>query len=257
MDLDHLSYSSISTYQTCARAWKFHYIDRVPTKAAAALVFGSAFHGVIEDYLTVPGGDLQSTWAERWHAQLEQDGTDAVDWGTDTPEALHNLGVSMFTAKEVIEPLSTIRAMVEDSGPVIERRVTLQVPGVPIPVIGYIDIITDDGVPGDFKTSARRWSDARGSDEMQPVFYLAALNQAAYAGNPERRFRHYVFTKTKKPELQIIETTRTAGELLWLLDMIRSVWEGIAAGAFPMNPSTWKCSPQYCEYWSRCRGRYG
>jgi hypothetical protein len=92
---------------------------------------------------------------------------------------------------------------------------------------------------------------------MQPVFYLAALNQQGYALNPERRFKHYVFTKTKKPELQVIETTRTAGEMLWLLDMIRSVWEGIDRGAFPMNPGSWKCSPKYCEYWSICRGLYG
>ena len=255
-NIEHLSYSSISTYQMCARAWKYHYVDKAPTKVGAALVFGSAFHGAIEEYLRQTNVPLVA-WHSHWNAQLEQDGTDRVDWGTDTPEALYNLGVTMLSAKEVIEPLSTIRVMVDGKGPVIEKYVTLQVPGVPIPVIGYIDVMTVDGVPGDFKTSARRWSDDKGAEEMQPVFYLAALNQEGWSGNKDRRFRHYVFTKTKKPELQIIETTRTAGEMLWLLDMVRSVWEGISAEVYPMNPGSWKCSPKWCEYWPICRGRYG
>ena len=256
MELDHLSYSSISTYQMCPRSWRLHYIDKVPTLTAAALVFGSAFHNCIEAYLK-GGGSPEELWPHRWNAQIEQNNADNIEWADETPESLFNLGLSMLTAKEVIEPLSTIRAMVSDDGPAIERYITLSVPGVPIPVVGYIDIITEDGVPGDFKTSSRRWSDSRGADEMQPVFYLAALNQAGYDRNPERHFRYYVFTKTRKPELQIIETTRTAGELLWLLDMIRSVWESIDAGAFPMNPGSWKCSPKWCGYWSVCRGRYG
>jgi hypothetical protein len=38
--------------------------------------------------------------------------------------------------------------------------------------------------------------------------------------------------------------------------MIQAAWRGIEAGVYPMNPSTWKCSPKYCEYWPLCRGRY-
>jgi hypothetical protein len=96
---------------------------------------------------------------------------------------------------------------------------------------------------------------------MQPVFYLAALNQAGYdsrfAGfdsNPDLAFRHYVFVKTKTPKVQIWETTRTVSDLFWLFGLISDVWQAIDRGAFPPNPGTWKCSPRYCEYWHLCRG---
>jgi len=85
------------------------------------------------------------------------------------------------------------------------------------------------------------------------VFYLAALNQAGYTLNCGL-FRHYVFVKTKKPQIQIWESYRTIGQMFWLFGLIKETWEAISAGAFPPNTTTFKCSPRYCEYWGICRG---
>ena len=51
VNIDHLSYSSIGTYQMCPRSWRFHYLDKVPAPASGAMVFGNAVHGAIEDYV--------------------------------------------------------------------------------------------------------------------------------------------------------------------------------------------------------------
>ena len=51
MGLDHLSYSSISTWLMCPRSWKYRYLDRVPVPTSPALMFGSAFHNTVEEYL--------------------------------------------------------------------------------------------------------------------------------------------------------------------------------------------------------------
>ena len=42
-----LSYSSISTYQNCPLAYKFRYIDRLPTKRTRYLSFGSSLHAIL------------------------------------------------------------------------------------------------------------------------------------------------------------------------------------------------------------------
>jgi hypothetical protein len=42
-ELDHLSYSSISSYLGCGQNWKFHYKDEIKTPTSPELVFGSAF----------------------------------------------------------------------------------------------------------------------------------------------------------------------------------------------------------------------
>ena len=75
-------------------------------------------------------------------------------------------------------------------------------------MVGYIDVITADGIPGDFKTSARTWTVDKALNETQPLFYLAALNQIGVR-EVNLRFRHYVFVKTKTPQFQVIEHSHT------------------------------------------------
>lgn len=255
-ELQHLSYSSISSYLYCARAWRYHYLDKIETPTSPELVLGSAFHGAIEDYLTARTvareADLTTSWAASWTKQTE--GKD-IDWGADTPERFHNDGLRLIDSAPVRELVDGLRVAVDDQGPKIERKVELRVPGVPIPIIGYIDLVAHDGVPCDLKTSARAWTSDRAQSELQSLFYLAALNQA---GDNSHRwtFRHLVFVKTKTPQVQILEHSHRPGEVLWMFSMIRDIWNAIDGGHFPCNPTGWKCSPNFCDYWARCRGKY-
>lgn len=248
--IEHLSYSSISTYLSCGWYWKMKYIDKKPTTTSPELVFGSAFHNTVENFLLPQNTEQQSLltlWQQKW---TEQIGKDEINWGIEhTPESYFNEGVRMLGNKDIQEGIAVIKAKE------IECKVELRVPAVPVPIVGYIDVITQDGVPGDFKTSKASWSNDKALGEMQPLFYLAALNQAGVSV-PGWTFRHYIFVKTKTPQFQMIEHVHKPSQLMWLFNMIQSVWKGIEAEIFPMNPTGWKCSPNYCEYWGDCRGKY-
>lgn len=249
-EIDHLSYSSVSLYTTCGRAWCYKYIENAPTKASPALVFGSAMHAVIEGQIGGSELDPVADWQRTWAAKVE-----GITFDTDASESLCNDGIRMLTAPAVLDGIRAVRVMHDQAGdPMIEKMVQLQVPGVPVPVIGYIDLITEDGVPGDIKTSAKSWSQDQAQNEMQPLFYLAALNQAG-TPVPDNRFRHYVLVKTKTPQWQVWETRHANAEMFWLFRMIADVWTGIERGVFVPNPGSWKCSPQYCDFWEQCRGR--
>lgn len=248
--LEHLSFSSISRYLTCARDWKFHYIEHAPALTSANLVFGSAVHNTVEAYVQI-GSEIGELWQAAWDDQMNEN-KGFVDWGDNTPESMFNQGLCMMKHADILSLLDTLHPLSHEW---IERKVELRVPGVPLPVIGYIDIVTQDGIPGDFKTSARSWTADKAADEMQPLFYLAALNQSGYTQNPEWLFRHYVFVKTKEPKVQVFEHRHEPQQLFWMFEMIKSVWDAIEAGVYPLNPTGWKCSPQYCDYWSQCRGR--
>ncbi|MFO7742773.1 MAG: PD-(D/E)XK nuclease family protein, partial [Anaerolineae bacterium] len=204
--IDHLSYSSINTYLLCPRAWRYRYLDKVDVPTSPALIFGSAFHEAVEQYLTMRHSGDELPVAElfdaTWETQLEQN--DDVDWGDDSEESLLETATRMLTDDSIVAQIDALRPLIIDNAPVIEKYVTITVPGVPIPIVGYIDIITDDGIPGDLKTSGRKWYGDKAEQEMQPVFYLAALNQEGYDLNPELRFRHYVYTKTKSPVVQVL-----------------------------------------------------
>jgi len=50
----HISYSAISTYQQCPKAWQLLYRDKsVPFRQNIYLTFGSAMHETIQEWLTV------------------------------------------------------------------------------------------------------------------------------------------------------------------------------------------------------------
>lgn len=251
IELDHLSYSSITSFLDCPENWKRRYIDKQPTVSSPALVFGSAFHGAVERAVAT-GADVTSVWGEEWAAATQNK---AIFWGTETPEGTFNEGVRLFNAPVVREAIASIKPMIDERGPRIERKVEYRVPGVPIPVIGYIDIILEDGTPADFKTSARAWSDDKAESSLQSLFYLAALNQAGEKIN--WRFKHIVFVKTKEAKVQFIDHSHTPGELFFLGELVRRVWDAINTGVYPMNPTGWKCGPTYCDFYADCRGKYG
>jgi len=244
--LEHLSYSSISKYVLCARNWRFKYLDQIPAPKSTSLLFGGAFHETIE-YHVANQGNIIETWATNWEIALaESDGQ--IDWQDETPESLCNLGTRMLTHKDILPVINSLRPLE------IEKRVELQVPGVPIPVVGFIDMIESDGVTCDFKTSSRSWSQSKAQDELQPIFYLAALNQLGIEHC--WKFRHYVFTKTKTPKIEIWETQRSPREALWLFELIKDVWDAIQKDIFPTTGvGSFLCSAKYCEYWDICRGK--
>src|SRR3989304_5093987 len=47
-----ISYSQFSLYQNCPLHWKLRYIDKIKEdKPNISLLFGSAFHSVLQDYV--------------------------------------------------------------------------------------------------------------------------------------------------------------------------------------------------------------
>lgn len=249
--VEHLSYSSISMYLDCPEAWRRKYIAGEPTKKTSALAFGSAFHGTVERMLQ----NNHSNWGEIWKEEFGKAFTEDTFLEPDeTPEQHYNEGIRILSNNEVQSAITAIKPRRDGSGAMIERKAELRVPGVPVPVIGFIDIILEDGTPADFKTSAKSWTQDQANNSLQTLFYIAALNQAGMEVN--WRFKHYVFVKTKTPQVQVLEHIHKPGELFFLFEMIRRVWEGISKEYFPMNPTTWRCGPKYCDFYANCRGRY-
>lgn len=254
IDIQHLSYSSITSFLGCAAWWKFKYLDKLPTLATPELAFGSAIHQTIETYLKTTQGALGSIWQEKW---AEESKKENIFWDlSDKPEEFCNDGVRMLTHPAIVDGVQGIKALYSGEESQIEKKVELHVPGVPIPIIGYVDFTDKAGIPCDFKTSKASWNGEKAAGETQSLFYLAALNQMG-SPTPEWKFRHYIFVKTKTPQFQVHEHQHNPTELFWLFGMIKNVWRSIEAEIYPENPTDWRCKPAGCEFWKNCRGKYG
>ncbi|MBR6464506.1 MAG: PD-(D/E)XK nuclease family protein [Verrucomicrobia bacterium] len=254
-ELDHLSYSSISSYLTCGKAWKYKYIDKIPTKPSTTLILGSTVHDTMEEIIACRSVGMEEPnpvefATETLNKRLEN------EKGTFIPEDLETLKddvLRLVSDNVILSGLADIRAKVDDRGAQIERKVTLEIPEVDVPIIGFIDIVLEDGTPADFKTSSRAWTQERAEKEMQPIFYLAAMGQCGMPVN--WHFKHLVMVKTKKPQFQILEHTHEPKELFSLFKQVQDVWKGIQSDVFNQAaPGSWKCSPRWCDYYDLCKG---
>lgn len=248
--IEHLSYSSISLFQACSEAWRRKYIANEKTYSTPELALGSAFHGTVEKHLET-GAALLDTWSEQWRKASTDNSRSPIMWGAETPETYYNEGIRLFSHPAIVTGVELIKS--QFNGGNLERKIELMVPGVPIPVIGYIDVILADGVPADFKTSSKSWTMDRAQKEQQSLFYLGALNQAGETV-PGWEFVHFVFVKTKTPQFQELRHKHAPAEVFGLFTTIRQVWSAIQAETFVKNTSSWKCSPRWCDFYSKCMG---
>lgn len=67
-----------------------------------------------------------------------------------------------------------------------------------------------------------------------------------------------VMLKYVKPQVQVIETSRTRDDIRSLAAQFNSMLSQIRAGRFvPYALGTWMCSPSLCAYWSTCQYAHG
>jgi hypothetical protein len=229
------------------------YIDKIKTPTSPNLVFGSAFHETLESLIQARIESKDETavtvWSHLWKRAQEKE----VSWNGENPIELSNMAVRLLNHPDTAHIIDRLGALkVPGEQPYIEEKVELHVPGVPIPIIGYIDVLDNKGIPYDFKTAGKSWTQDQAVKETQPTYYLAALNQTGYTGNPDRKFRHVVWVKGKTPKVQEFETTRSHADMFRLFGTIKAVWDAIQAGSFPPVTSGLKHSAKYCDYWDHC-----
>lgn len=245
--IDHLSYSSISGYLQCARHWRYRYIERQPSPSSDALLFGSAWHKMIALVASGQGHLGKSTMGSlnAWHTVM----TTMAEL-QDNPSAgeIQTTGERLLSVPEVRGAIQNLAAFH------LEYEIELHVPGLPVPVTGFIDMIDTAGLAYDFKTAGKKWTQAQADSSLQPTVYLAALQQSGLVSCPAP-FRYMIFTKTKSPDVQVIDTVRTAADVLAFYELAREVWRAIEAGVYvPNGIGSWKCSANYCEFWQLCEG---
>ena len=231
-------------------------MDKIPTKLSESLVIGSCVHDAVEDIVSRKslGMDMPEDTAvfasqivsKRFEA--DKGISDALEYETVRNEVLR-----IIEAPLILSGIDLIKAKLDNDGqPIIERKVELQVPDVDVPVIGYIDIILSDGTPADFKTATRSWTQEKAQTELQPVFYLGAMNQCGMEMN--WRFKHIVMVRNKSPKFQMFEHEHKPIEVFRLFEQIQTVWKSINQGVFlPAAPGCWKCSPKACDFWDICQ----
>ncbi|HEY3210027.1 MAG TPA: PD-(D/E)XK nuclease family protein [Actinomycetota bacterium] len=214
-----LSYSSISTYETCPAKYRFQYEEKLPTTTSPALAFGDALHRTLHRFHDRPVPLAPSV--EELHEMLD---AEWVDDGYRDPgeEALYR-----EHARQVLADYHRANAGSFRIPAALEFRFTVEIEGVQLS--GVIDRM--DRIPGggyeivDYKTSRRLPPKAVVDRDLQlSLYYMAA--KEIWGIEPERLTLYYLLPGER------MTTFRTPADADDLRRRIATVAERIAAGKF-------------------------
>lgn len=261
-DLDHISYSSLKTYQTCPRKFRYKYLDQTPEEfVPASLIFGGAVHRAIEavheariQAKPIPELEtLHECYQEGWKETLSQN--PEIQFGKDDNEqTLADLASRMLSAYRD----HAIQA--EDGGTqivAIEQANRFKLIADVPPIESRIDLIELNGtdlIVTDFKTSKSRWNDAKALESLPQLILYANSTLSLVKELEVKRLvpQFVVITKAKKPAVQVLRPTASQADVDRLKQDISDTWTAIKAGIFVKRES-WACSQ--CPFKGCCLGR--
>jgi putative RecB family exonuclease len=250
----HLSASSIGDYMECGMLYRFSRIDRLPMEFVAdSLVFGTAIHKTLEEFyrekltgnkLTLK--DIHQIFEKHWHETA--DGRDEIQYaeGKDFKTLLMQ-GTDLLSIWHQRLPEDAFKIIG------IENAFSFTLPGLPIPVVGAMDLIEEDDsgtiIITDFKTSKKSYSaDEIDRNPQMTIYQLAA--KANGFSDREIILRFDCMIKTLKPKFEQYYTVRTEVDEARLIKKIHSVWHGISAEVFIPNDQSFR--HKNCAYRNVC-----
>ena len=283
---EYLSFSKLNTYHDCGEKYRLSYIEKVPREAAGALIGGIAVHETIqlaerEDWWLAEDAleSLATPMAVQFRKTFDEQAVRAagtvrgrlIEDDPDTEMDLINLDAIKWGGRGQSEdypwwmvngPLmlqryaATRRAMVAEGWGVVEGGVEMKViadlPGVPIPLIGYLDkfLMHEGGEPliVDYKTGKV------GNAEPFQFATYAAMIKATRGIDVTRGSAIFLRSASAESRVQPIEF-----ELLIprMAERYANLAKMLAAGVYDPNPRAY-CSGcgvrDYCWYWKGTQG---
>lgn len=259
-----LSPSGISRYRSCARQFKYAYIDGKRSPPGIAAVRGRALHfgaervhkHTIDTGIRMSLDHAVACVADKFDLEVQEVPSELqvvnnMPVGVVKDRTIENFGVYYTQAVPGIDPIG------------VEEPFAIKIGGVPIR--GIIDLIDrvrgeytleDDPelpppkieVVSDLKSTKMRWSEQRVAHEVSLTIY-------AIAKNVERVRVDLLLDRKKGGEYVALRAPRTKQEKRTVTEDIEEIAYAIKQGIFPRcNPTDWVCTPRWCGYYAECRG---
>ena len=252
----HLSSSGISDYLDCGLLFKFIRIDKIKVEGTSdALELGSCIHKTLAEFYQermighkLPIEDLKGIFETYWK-RLE--GRDDIDY-----EEGENFETILQKGKDLLDMYYANLPDDDFKVLAIEEPFSFSIPGLPIPMLGYIDLIEEDSsgtlIVSDWKTTSRAYSSDRIDKSLQLTIYQMAAKANGYR-DKDILLRFDCLIKTKIPKFEQYYTTRSEEDERRAVKKILKIWEGISKGIFIPNDGNWKCNgcgyKEYCDKW--------
>ena len=244
LPIETLSATSLAKAVQCPEAWRQRYILRYPESFGVERFVGEVDHTTYENYFSekMKGQPwslplLESAFEYNWHTTLEKYDP---QWKED-PEQLMERSRKMiqtyFETAQEIEPVA------------VEQKFEETIPGVSIPVIGYLDLETRAKVI-ERKTSKSKLSSPKPTWKFQARVYQLVNRKP---------IEWHVVTKQATPQIVtgIIQNVQNPDDTVRLIQQVVHTLDDYYTRYGPNNPwptigvmHEWACS--YCAHRKTC-----
>jgi len=244
MNITSLSPSMVNTYRKCPRQFYYDYCLRLPRRSNFSMAFGSSFHKTAEENFwqkvrtqkDLPIDLLTDFFVE----DLEY--RDDVDW-KEQSESLDDMKA---------QGVKTVKAYQEKVAPgvqpqVVEHLWSMEVGNRDWVITGQTDLITDDDLVIDLKTSGRRLSKPRPEQVFQVSTY--AMGWKAQTGRPGIHGRLDLAIRGKEETISLDVELQDTQSVVSTFD---NVAMSIQREWWPVFRNHYLCSRKYCSHWEIC-----
>lgn len=214
-----LSVSQVDLYVRCPALWHRRYVQRIHDPATGAMLFGTVMAKALEALHR--GQDGEMAFIREYAAQITGQGV------TDAPSLGHGLAL-----------LGEYRKLGVVTGEP-EQKFELYLPNrdaVPVPIVGYLDVMTADSIVEFKTTSTNGWDQARADNSLQAHVYRWAFTQLC--GRKPKHVR-FIIMHTRRVNVTELFTYPSGGDLYAFELQAAAVWRGIRDGQF--EPKCKRC----------------
>lgn len=246
----HTSISAIKCFLQCPRRYRLQYVDRIPAAFRSAfLAFGTAWHDVIDQYLTsnATQDELRQRLRDRLTAALD-DKNIMFDEEDESAATLVDASLRMldiFLVK-VARPERIVAVEVPFSLE-LTHPVTAEI--LPVRFIGSIDALVVEEqreTIWELKTGKRKWGADALDFDLQTTSYKMAAREL---GRGEVDLKLVLTTKGKQPDVQVERLVRHKRDERELVETIFAVHRAVDAGVdHPIRG--WQC--RTCAWAGAC-----
>ena len=134
----------------------------------------------------------------------------------------------------------------------VQRRWTLEIPGIPFDLVGTIDVQEGGDSIRDTKTSGK--TPAAGIADMSEQLSIYALAIRTLDGAAPKTVALDYLIDNKTPVAKTFTSTRNDDDFRVVLARVENAAEVIQKGAYaPARPTDWQCSLKWCSFFRSCR----
>lgn len=247
---EHLSVSQINCYMRCPAQYKFRYVDGLILPPKTPLTKGKSVHKGIEHNYSqkietrqdVKLSEVQEVTAAEFESLRDETDFDKSDPGKVKDETVSLVTLYHNEIAPKVQPVA------------VEKEVVVEFENADYKLLGYIDVLDEEGFIRDTKTASKSPSEAEVNKSLQLTAYSMA--HRTLFGTEEKGVKLDYLVQNKTPKVVQLEGRRTQRDIERFLKTMGIIAHAIRSGVFYPNENNYLCGHEKCGYWNICRKEF-